>query len=122
MPGPKIAHIGNRPSVFAQRDALSRKLLRHESNGFGFLFSFRQLILLGKTIIIVTHWIDELISFKPNILHIHNNKINYKGSFDNFILLGEDELKKKNIVFSEKLRLYYCSLKNNIKLEKLFHY
>ncbi|MBM7558957.1 ATP-binding cassette domain-containing protein [Marinitoga litoralis] len=76
----------------------------------------------GKTIIIVTHWIDELIKFKPNVLHIHNNEISYIGSFDDFILLGEDELKKKNITFSEKIKLYYCSLKNNIKLEKLFQY
>ncbi|KAF2955486.1 ATP-binding cassette domain-containing protein [Marinitoga sp. 38H-ov] len=77
---------------------------------------------IGKTIIIVTHWIDELISFKPNVLHIHNNEISFIGNFDDFILLGEDELKKKNITFSEKLKLYYCSLKNNIKLEKLFQY
>ncbi|SHE49800.1 energy-coupling factor transport system ATP-binding protein [Marinitoga hydrogenitolerans DSM 16785] len=77
---------------------------------------------LGKTIIIITHWLDELIPFKPNILHIHNHEISYIGTFDNFILLGEDELRKKNIVFSEKLKLYYCSLKNNIKLEKLFQY
>ncbi|NUU99219.1 ABC transporter [Marinitoga sp. 1154] len=82
----------------------------------------KKLQKLGKTIIIVTHWIDELIPFKPNILHIHNHEINYTGSFDDFILLGEDELRKKNISFSEKLKLYYCSLKNNIKLEKLFQY
>ncbi|GAB6188427.1 energy-coupling factor transporter ATPase [Marinitoga arctica] len=82
----------------------------------------KKLQKIEKTIIVITHWIDELITFKPNVLHIHNNQISYKGSFDNFILLGESELKKKNIVFSEKLKLYYCSLKNNIKLEKIFHY
>lgn len=80
------------------------------------------LIDIGKTIIIVTHWIDELISFKPNILHIQNNEISYKGEFDNFVLLGENELKKRSILFSKKLKLYYCSLKNNIKLDKLFQY
>ncbi|WP_240739458.1 hypothetical protein [Marinitoga lauensis] len=77
---------------------------------------------MKKTIIIVTHWIDELIEFKPNVLHIQNHQISFNGTFDDFILLGEEVLKNKSISFSEKLRLYYCSLKNNIKLEKLFHY
>ncbi|WGS65273.1 ATP-binding cassette domain-containing protein [Marinitoga aeolica] len=77
---------------------------------------------IGKTIIIVTHWIDELIEFKPNVLYIQNHKISFNGTFDDFILLGEEELNNKSISFSEKLKLYYCSLKNNIKLEKLFHY
>ncbi|AEX86148.1 ABC-type cobalt transport system, ATPase component [Marinitoga piezophila KA3] len=76
----------------------------------------------GKTIIIVTHWIDDLISFKPKVLHIQNREISFKGEFNDFIMLGEEELKKRSISLSEKLKLYYCSLKNNITLEKLFQY
>ncbi|RAO99556.1 ABC transporter [Petrotoga sp. 9PW.55.5.1] len=71
----------------------------------------KELLNLGKTVILSTHWINEFVSLKPNILMLKNGEISFKGEFDDFALLDDKVLLEAGIVFDEKLKLYRCALK-----------
>jgi energy-coupling factor transport system ATP-binding protein len=77
-----------------------------------FVYSLiEELLKLGKTIILSTHWISEFTSFKPNVFVLKSGKELFKGEFDNFVLQDENALTQAGIVLDEKLQLYKCALK-----------
>jgi energy-coupling factor transport system ATP-binding protein len=72
--------------------------------------TIKKLNEIGKTIILITHWISDFLPLKPKVLMLKNSEVFFKGSFDNFVLINEKELENAGIIFDDKLKLYKCAL------------
>ncbi|HOO73861.1 MAG TPA: ATP-binding cassette domain-containing protein [Tepiditoga sp.] len=66
----------------------------------------KKLNSIGKTIILVTHWISEFLALKPKVLMMKESNVVFKGEFDDFIRLDEKILEQSGIIFDDKLTLY----------------
>jgi len=75
--------------------------------------AIKRLNTMGKSIVLVTHWISDFIHLKPKVLVMNDGQALFKGNFDDFIQLDRPVLEQAGIRFDQKLELYRCALVHN---------